>query len=123
MPPGFFKRAMVYLGLVDDEYDDYEDYEPRVAGGPRGLHKTLEPETHEEPEMPVTASTIRPLPREESSLQAPTITPRARRASRARGRQCARTRRGPYAVRRRTTDRRPPHVEPTGDRQSSGRQS
>lgn len=77
MPPGFFKRAMVYLGLVDDEYDDYEDYEPRAAGGPRGLHKTLEPEMHEEPEMPVTTSTIRPLPREEPTVQAPTITPRA----------------------------------------------
>lgn len=74
MPPGFFKRSMVYLGLVDDEYDEYE---PRAAQGPRGLHRTLEPETHEEPEMPVTTSTIRPLPREEPNVQAPTITPRA----------------------------------------------
>ena len=32
---GFFKRAMVYLGLVDDEYEDYEEYEPRVSVGPR----------------------------------------------------------------------------------------
>jgi len=30
MAAGFFKRAMVYLGLVDDEYEDYEDYEPGV---------------------------------------------------------------------------------------------
>lgn len=77
MPPGLFKRAMVYLGLVDDEYDEYEDYEPRAAGGPRGLHKTLEPETHEEPEMPLATSTIRPLPREEPNVQVPTIIPRA----------------------------------------------
>ena len=32
---GFFKRAMVYLGLVDDEYEDYEEYEPRASVGPR----------------------------------------------------------------------------------------
>ena len=34
MASGFFKRAMVYLGLVDDEYEDYEDYEPRVSVEP-----------------------------------------------------------------------------------------
>ena len=28
MASGFFKRAMVYLGLVDDEYDEYDEYEP-----------------------------------------------------------------------------------------------
>ena len=35
MASGFFKRAMVYLGLVDDEYEEYEEYEPRVSVGPR----------------------------------------------------------------------------------------
>ena len=34
MASGFFKRAMVYLGLVDDEYDDYDEYEPRVGRRP-----------------------------------------------------------------------------------------
>jgi cell division inhibitor SepF len=39
----FFRRAMVYLGLVDDDYEDYEPYDdpeplaaPTLAGG-RGL--------------------------------------------------------------------------------------
>ena len=35
MASGFFKRAMVYLGLVDDEYDEYDEYEPRAAVGQR----------------------------------------------------------------------------------------
>jgi hypothetical protein len=35
MASGFFKRAMVYLGLVDDDYDEYDDYEPRAAVGQR----------------------------------------------------------------------------------------
>ena len=37
---GFFKRAMVYLGLVDDEYEDYDDYEPR---GPVGTATSTRP--------------------------------------------------------------------------------
>ena len=32
MPTGILKRTMVYLGLVDDEYDsEYEEYEPTRA--------------------------------------------------------------------------------------------
>jgi cell division inhibitor SepF len=27
--PTFLKKTMVYLGLLDDEYDEYEDYPPR----------------------------------------------------------------------------------------------
>lgn len=77
MPAGFFKRAMVYLGLVDDEYEDYEDYEPRAMQGPRGVHRSQEAELPEQQEAPVTTSTIRPLTREDLGTQAPTITPRA----------------------------------------------
>jgi cell division inhibitor SepF len=32
--PTFLKKTMVYLGLLDDEYDEYDDYEDRT---PRGL--------------------------------------------------------------------------------------
>jgi cell division inhibitor SepF len=78
MPAGFFKRAMVYLGLVDDEYEDYDDYEPRAVPGPRGVQKTDEPEAHEEePETAVATSTIRPLARESAGPPSPAIMPRA----------------------------------------------
>jgi cell division inhibitor SepF len=78
MPAGFFKRAMVYLGLVDDEYEDYEDYEPRALQGPRGVHRSQELDAPEAQEpVPVTTSTIRPLAREDLGTQAHTITPRA----------------------------------------------
>ena len=33
---GFFKRAMVYLGLVDDEYDEYEPRDGRLDGACTG---------------------------------------------------------------------------------------
>ena len=29
----FFRRAMVYLGLVDDDYDDYESFDSDRVGG------------------------------------------------------------------------------------------
>ena len=35
MSPSFMKKTMVYLGLLDDEYDEYDDLEdraPRVLG-------------------------------------------------------------------------------------------
>ena len=78
MPGGFFKRAMVYLGLVDDEYEDYEDYEPRAPSSPRGIHggRETEPEVEDVPAT-IATSTIRPLVREDSGGQALTITPRA----------------------------------------------
>ena len=69
---GFFKRAMVYLGLVDDEYDEYE---PRDAPAGRGLHRASEPEA-DEPAPVVATSSIRPLSHEFSGAQAPTIVPR-----------------------------------------------
>ena len=77
MASGFFKRAMVYLGLVDDEYEEYDDYEPRGVSTPRGIHRMAEPEVEEEPPLPMATSTIRPLARDDSGVQVPTITPRA----------------------------------------------
>ena len=29
MAPSFMKKTMVYLGLLDDEYDEYDDLEDR----------------------------------------------------------------------------------------------
>jgi len=77
MAAGFFKRAMVYLGLTDDEYEEYEEYEPRGVSMPRAVHRAPDPEPEEEPAVPVATSTIRPLPRDDSGFQGPTITPRA----------------------------------------------
>lgn len=77
MAAGFFKRAMVYLGLVDDEYEDYEEYDPRGVSVPRGVHRAPEPEVDEEPVPVVAASTIRPMSYERAGVQVPTITPRA----------------------------------------------
>ena len=81
MAAGFFKRTMVYLGLVDDEYDDYDDYddyEPRAMSGPRAVQRTEEPEIESEPEAAMATSAIRPLSRDElsSSAPAPAVTPR-----------------------------------------------
>ena len=30
MAPSFMKKTMVYLGLLDDEYDEYDDLEDRA---------------------------------------------------------------------------------------------
>jgi cell division inhibitor SepF len=74
---GFFKRAMVYLGLVDDEYEDYEDYEPRGPVGTGISTRGAEPEDDEPAPVAVSTSTIRPLPRDDGgSGQVTTITPR-----------------------------------------------
>src|SRR5579862_295537 len=76
MASGFFKRSMVYLGLVDDEYDEYDEYEPRAPVGQRMSQRvSLAAEDDDEPTSSVATSTIRPLPREEYP-PSPTITPR-----------------------------------------------
>ncbi|HLG67236.1 MAG TPA: cell division protein SepF [Acidimicrobiales bacterium] len=64
----FLKKTMVYLGLVDDEYDDYEDYDraPRsFTSAPQRPERLHEPEEHEErPPAPPLVGKIRPLARE-----------------------------------------------------------
>ena len=60
----FFKKTMVYLGLVDDEYEDFNNYDEPQAPVRRAT-MTSEPE----PMAPTTGS-IRTLPREPSMLQA-----------------------------------------------------
>ena len=76
MAAGFFKRAMVYLGLVDDEYEDYEDYEPRapVSGGQASTAAEVDDDLAP---AAVTAATIRPLTAHDGgSSQVTTVTPR-----------------------------------------------
>jgi cell division inhibitor SepF len=61
---GFFKRAMVYLGLVDDDYEDYDDYESRV-GAPARATQRVGGEDEEPAAAVATMSSIRPVPRDE----------------------------------------------------------
>src|ERR1019366_8441864 len=78
MASGFFKRAMVYLGLVDDEYEEYDEYEPRAPVGQRLSQRvSLAGDEDDEPTSAVATSTIRPLPREDFPMVTPTITPRS----------------------------------------------
>ena len=61
--PGMLRRAMVYLGLVDDDYDDYEPSyeEPPQPVPARGPARSYNPEPQYEP---APTSSIRTLPRE-----------------------------------------------------------
>ena len=66
MSPSFMKKTMVYLGLLDDEYDEYDDLEDRA---PRGFSAAtrVEPRTPDyEPadEFSGGMSRVRTIPRE-----------------------------------------------------------
>ena len=77
MAPSFLKKTMVYLGLLDDEYDEYEEYDDRAPRGFTGAPSRVETRPVEEPVTesripePPPVRRIRTLP-----TDAPTITPR-----------------------------------------------
>ncbi len=84
----FMKKTMVYLGLVDEDYDELDDYDDRGQRGfnpvPRPEPRSVEPE--EPPERPAPApgpvGRIRTLPREQgppppAAAPQTTVTPRA----------------------------------------------
>ena len=77
--PGMLRRAMVYLGLVDDDYDDYEpSYEEQPPPAPARAARPYAPEPAYEP---ATTSSIRTLPREnpaghEGVTSVSSVTPR-----------------------------------------------
>jgi cell division inhibitor SepF len=82
MAASFMKKTMAYLGLVDDDYDDYDYDEPR---GPAAIsHAPQRPRRMDERDDPmpaVSASRIRTLPLEEAPgpvpvAQQPTIAAR-----------------------------------------------
>ena len=60
--PGLLRRAMVYLGLVDDDYDDYEAYDEVQAAPQQRPVRSYPAEPAYEPAPPSNA--IRTLPRE-----------------------------------------------------------
>jgi cell division inhibitor SepF len=64
MASGMFKKTMVYLGLVDDEYDEADGYEPWAPQTQR--HASAAPEdTVEVAPQQTTGATIRTLTRDE----------------------------------------------------------
>jgi cell division inhibitor SepF len=66
MSPSFMKKTMVYLGLLDDEYDEYDDLEDRA---PRGFSAATRveprPQDYEQAEeFSGGMSRVRTIPRE-----------------------------------------------------------
>ncbi len=66
MSPSFMKKTMVYLGLLDDEYDEYDDLEDRA---PRGFSAATRvepraPEYEQADEFSGGMSRVRTIPRE-----------------------------------------------------------
>jgi cell division inhibitor SepF len=55
-----WRRAMVYLGLVDEEYDEYEPYPPEPAAAPKPARRAAVPERAYEPEPPMSVRTLPP---------------------------------------------------------------
>ena len=56
MAPSFMKKTMVYLGLLDDEYDEYDDLEDRAPAASRLATSRVEA-------RPAAPSTTRAPPR------------------------------------------------------------
>jgi cell division inhibitor SepF len=84
MAPSFMKKTMVYLGLLDDEYDEYDELEDRA---PRGFSAATRvdqrPQEFEQPEeFSGGMSRIRTIPRESAmpnltrAQPAPSVPPR-----------------------------------------------
>lgn len=78
--PTFLKKTMVYLGLLDDEYDEYDDFEDHGQRGfaplshaePRAQH---EPEfLEEERTASVPVGRIRTFPREGAASPSTTLS-------------------------------------------------
>ncbi len=73
MAPSFMKKTMVYLGLLDDEYDEYDDLEDRAprafTAAARGEVKPVEPSSEE---FSSGMNRIRPMVPRESAVPSPT---------------------------------------------------
>ncbi|MDA8380739.1 MAG: cell division protein SepF [Actinomycetota bacterium] len=77
MAASFMRRAMAYLGLAEDEYDDFGRYdEPETPIRSTSLPRTVSDEPAERTSV-VAASTIRPVPRDNGSDFAATPRPAA----------------------------------------------
>ena len=77
MAPSFMKKTMVYLGLLDDEYDEYDDLEDRA---PRGFSAATRvepraPENEQAEEFSGGMSRVRTIPRESATPSQPRSQP------------------------------------------------
>src|ERR1700721_983185 len=74
MAPSFMKKTMVYLGLLDDEYDEYDDLEDRAprafTAAARGAGRPVERESSDE--FSGGMNRIRPMIPRESATPSPT---------------------------------------------------
>ena len=75
MASGVFKKTMVYLGLVDDEYDEADGYEPWAPQTTRQATRVATEEPEEQAPVPPSA-TIRTLTRDELSSSPGVISSR-----------------------------------------------
>jgi len=65
-----WRRAMVYLGLVDDEeYEEYEAYPPEPAAAPKPMRRSAVPERSYEPDPPMSVRTLPPREPESPTVQ------------------------------------------------------
>jgi cell division inhibitor SepF len=70
MASGIVRKAMVYLGLTDDEYEDYDVYEDGSSGGSRRYAEPVEAGAG-------SVSAVRPMSRESvDPSNGVTLTPR-----------------------------------------------
>jgi cell division inhibitor SepF len=85
MAPSFMKKTMVYLGLLDDEYDEYDNLEDRA---PRGFSSSARVDSgRQELDQPEEYSggmnRIRTIPRESAVPNSPRPQPPAAAAPRS----------------------------------------
>ena len=82
MSPSFMKKTMVYLGLLDDEYDEYDDLEdpraPRLLGRDQGRPSPRTRIRSRPRRSAAAVSRVRTIPRESAQpREQPRETPRA----------------------------------------------
>jgi cell division inhibitor SepF len=80
MSPSFMKKTMVYLGLLDDEYDEYDDLEDRAPRGFSAATSRVEPRAPEydqgggsPEEFSGGMSRVRTIPRESAVPAQPKV--------------------------------------------------
>jgi cell division inhibitor SepF len=78
MASGLMKKTMVYLGLVDDEYDEADGYEPWAPPATRQVARVATEESEEQPATVSSGATIRPLTREQVGASAAAVVAPAR---------------------------------------------
>jgi cell division inhibitor SepF len=74
MAGGLVRKAMVYLGLSDDDYEDYDHYEEQVPVAPHPPRRTMAPEPVEAPPTLGGVRTLPPREPREDTGNAVTVT-------------------------------------------------